>query len=131
MQRNTLHSLAPVQKQNTDLLLLSHQCCPGCLPYSMTLLVYLKTPPILFCNTMTASYLTTNPVFRTKHVEVDYHIMREKVAYGTIITKFIPVNYQPTDIFTKTLSKALFLTNRLKLGLHDHSHLRLRGSDQC
>jgi hypothetical protein len=51
-----------------------------------TLLVELGIPhrpaASLWCNNLGATYLSTNPVFhaRTKHVEVDYHFIRERVA---------------------------------------------------
>ena len=49
--------------------------------------LYLKRPPVLFRDNVSALYLTVNPVIhaRTTHIEIDYHFVREKVALGALI----------------------------------------------
>ncbi|XP_049411223.1 uncharacterized mitochondrial protein AtMg00810-like [Solanum stenotomum] len=50
---------------------------------------YLKTAPTMFFDNISALYMIVNPVLhdRTKHVEMDYHIAREKVARGHLVTR--------------------------------------------
>lgn len=93
--------------------------------------VPLYKPPILHCDNISALYMTINPVFhgRTKHVEIDFHYVREKVAEGTSITKFVP-SAQLADIFTKPLARMPYCTLRVKLGLWPSPQLSLRGADK-
>lgn len=53
--------------------------------------VVLTKPATLFCDNLSALYLTVNPVFhgRMKHVEIDYHFVKEKVALGSLITRYV------------------------------------------
>ncbi|KAD4180455.1 hypothetical protein E3N88_29046 [Mikania micrantha] len=55
--------------------------------------VAMKSTPVLWCDNLGATYLSANPVFhaRTKHIEVDFHFFREKVAQGKLLVQFIPL----------------------------------------
>jgi hypothetical protein len=75
-----------------------------------TLLYELKipSPPTakLWCDNMGAKYLSSNLVFhgRTKHIEVDYHFVRERVTRKLLEVDFVPTRDQVADRFTKLLS---------------------------
>ncbi|GJV24419.1 putative RNA-directed DNA polymerase [Tanacetum coccineum] len=45
-----------------------------------------SSTPILWCDNLGATYLSANPIFRarTKHIEIDYHFVWEKVAQGDL-----------------------------------------------
>ncbi|KAK1650639.1 hypothetical protein QYE76_068444 [Lolium multiflorum] len=64
-------------------------------------------PPVLWCDNLGATYLTANPVFhaRTKHIEVDFHFVREKVAQGALDVRFVSSADQVADAFTKPSTK--------------------------
>jgi histone deacetylase 1/2 len=68
--------------------------------------VSLKERPCLWCDNLGATYLSANPVFhtRTKHIEIDYHFVRERVAGKLLDIKFISNKDQVADSFTKVLS---------------------------
>ena len=54
---------------------------------------------------MSAFYLVKNPVFRTrsKHIEVHYHFIREKVIIKEILLLHLKTDDQVADIFTEFL----------------------------
>ncbi|GKE42324.1 gag/pol polyprotein, partial [Tanacetum coccineum] len=64
-----------------------------------------SSTPILLCDNLGATYLSANPIFhtRTKHVEIDYHFVRKKVAQGDLRVQHISTHDQIADIFTKSL----------------------------
>ncbi|GJZ50801.1 putative RNA-directed DNA polymerase [Tanacetum coccineum] len=76
-----------------------------------------SSTPILWCDNLSATYLSANPFFcaRTKHVEIDYHFVREKVAKGDLRVQHISTHDQIAYIFTKPLPAPRFLFLRSKL----------------
>jgi hypothetical protein len=79
--------------------------------------VFQMQAPILWCDNLGATFLTANPMFhaRTKHIEIDFHFVREKVSAGALKVRFISSRDQLADIFTKALSRDVF--DRLKYEL--------------
>jgi hypothetical protein len=67
----------------------------------------IKTPQAakLWCDNIGAKYLSTNPVFhaRTKHIEVHYHFVTERVSRKLLEIYFVPSIDHIADGFTKAL----------------------------
>jgi hypothetical protein len=65
---------------------------------------------VVYCDNVSAVYLSANPVQhrRTKHIEIDIHFVREKVAIGAVRVLHVPSTSQYAYIFTKGLPTALF-----------------------
>jgi histone deacetylase 1/2 len=87
------------------------------------LLTELKVPhppsARLWCDNLGAKYLSANPVFhaRTKHIEIDFHFVRERVAQGLLDIRFIHTGDQLADGFTKALPTAKLRKFRNNLNL--------------
>lgn len=65
---------------------------------------------IIWWDNLGGTYLNTNSVFhaRTKHIEVDFHFVRERVALGMLEVRFISSADRIADIFTKALPHNAF-----------------------
>ncbi|KAM1903013.1 hypothetical protein ACFX13_040578 [Malus domestica] len=80
----------------------------------------LRQVPLLWCDNVSAISLASNPVFhaRTKHVEIDYHYIRELVLAHLVKVQHVGTHHQIADIHTKALPKSRFqlLQSKLSLG---------------
>jgi histone deacetylase 1/2 len=81
--------------------------------------VKLTQAPCLWCDNLGATYLSANPVFhaRAKHIEIDFHFVRERVLKKQLQVRFIPSKDQVADGFTKPLPVRSFEEFRHNLNL--------------
>jgi hypothetical protein len=72
--------------------------------------------------------LTSNPLFhaRTKHIEINFHFVRDQVLHGQLHVQFVSSKDQYADAITKSLSSTRFLLLRDSLTVHSLP-FRLRG----
>ena len=54
---------------------------------------------------------------RTKHIDVKYHYIREKIERGSIALSYCPTADMVTDVMTKGLSKFSFEEFRASMGV--------------
>ena len=64
-------------------------------------------PTVLCSDNQGSIALSKNPQHhrRTKHIDVQYHFVREQVAGKTVVFKFVPSTDMAADVLTKALPK--------------------------
>nr|GEV15805.1 retrovirus-related Pol polyprotein from transposon TNT 1-94 [Tanacetum cinerariifolium] len=71
------------------------------------------------CSSVNAIAISCNPVqhSRTKHINVRYHFIKEKVEKGIVELFFVRTEYQLADMFTKALPVERFQYLVRRLGM--------------
>jgi hypothetical protein len=66
--------------------------------------------PVLHCDNIGATYLTSNPLYHagTKHIEIDYHFVRDMVAKKLLDACFISGKDQLAVVLIKPLPAVRF-----------------------
>nr|GEV12268.1 ribonuclease H [Tanacetum cinerariifolium] len=73
----------------------------------------------MYCDSMAAIAISCNPVqhSRTKHIDVRYHFIKEKVEKGIVELFFVGTEYRLADLFTKALPVERFQYLVRRLGM--------------
>ncbi|XP_026454383.1 uncharacterized protein LOC113355681 [Papaver somniferum] len=97
-----------------------------------------QTLPIsLYCDNTSAIYLLDNPVshYRTKHIKIHYHAVRELIESGFIKVQHITSEKKLTYLFTKGLCAPVFslllqqlLGSSLDVAIHSDASTTANGS---
>ncbi|CAL1409334.1 unnamed protein product [Linum trigynum] len=68
------------------------------------------TSPVLWCDNLGATYLAHNPVFhtRSKHLEIEFHFVRDRVNKQQLHVRYLPATDQLADVLTKPLARLPF-----------------------
>lgn len=85
--------------------------------YLRRLLDQKKETTTIFEDNQGCIALAKNPVHheRTKHIDIKWHFIREKVNDGTVVLKYLPTNAQAADCLTKNLQGEQFRLHRKQL----------------
>ena len=93
--------------------------------------LWVKVPTLIliYCNHIISMHLAKNPVLhaRTKHIEVHYHFVRERVLSGEVELRYVRTDLQVADIFTKALGSDKLQHFSEMLGLQHLDTPQLRG----
>ena len=87
-------------------------------------------PTTIYCDNLSTIKLAKNPIFhaRTKHIEVHYHFIQERVMAEDVNLQHINNNLQTTNIFTKALGADKVWLFMINLGLSTANQSSMRES---
>jgi hypothetical protein len=70
----------------------------------------LDSKPVIYSDSQSCVHLCRNPMFhdRTKHIEIKYHFIRDKVTQGHINIDKVPTEENPADMGTKVITLSKF-----------------------
>ncbi|KAF2322201.1 hypothetical protein GH714_008576 [Hevea brasiliensis] len=87
----------------------------------LELAVPLSKPLVIYCDNLGATYVTTKPIFhsRMKHLEINYHFVRQLVQLGKLRVSHISSQDQLADVLTKALPRSDFGRFLSKIGVSD------------
>ena len=79
----------------------------------------LRKTTLVYCDNISSVYMSANPVQhqRTKHIEIDLHFVRKRVAVSDIRVLHMATTSQFADIFTKGLPSSVFTEFRSSLNV--------------
>lgn len=100
-------SLSSVIREVIWLKQLSDEICP----------TLVKTTNV-YCDNQSSIKLAKTDAFkpRTKHIDIRYHHIRDKISEGVIAVKYLPTEEMTADILTKALTSEKFEHCRNKMG---------------
>ncbi|KAF5452084.1 hypothetical protein F2P56_027118 [Juglans regia] len=72
--------------------------------------ITIGTPTTLYCDNIAAMHIAANPVFheRTKHIELDCHLVRDKILAGQVKIAHVFSSAQLADLLPKPLHSPVF-----------------------
>ena len=84
---------------------------------------------MLECDNMSVVLLVANLILhsKSKHFEMDLHVVRDHVAKGLVQISHVPAHAQVADVLTKLVSSVFFHNFRAKLRIVDCQSLSLKG----
>ena len=82
-------------------------------------------PMVIHCDNQSCIKLSVHLVFhdRSKHIDIQYHHIRDCVQQKIMLLQYIPTEDQDADILTKVLTRGKFEYHRGRIGVKDNSYL--------